>query len=137
MTKPDIKSVKLTYEEWDDENKMIRTLDADEMPWEQIESELKNSGAVKFVTAKNALRQQLQIAESNLDYQKQCVPRDHENNALWTPLMLIVALSQKDAWQIYETLQSSTFGYKKEELLLVHSKQDELENKKAFLLSRK
>lgn len=137
VTKPDIKSVKLTYEEWDDENKMIRTLDADEMPWEQIESELKNSGAVKFVTAKNALRQQLQIAESNLDYQKQCVPRDHENNALWTPLMLIVALSQKDAWQIYETLQSSTFGYKKEELLLVHSKQDELENKKAFLLSRK
>ena len=51
--------------------------------------------------------------------------------------MLVVALSQKDAWQIYETLQSSTFGYKKEELLLVHSKQDELENKKAFLLSRK
>lgn len=89
------------------------------------------------MTAKNALRQQLQIAESNLDYQKQCVPRDHENNPLWTPLMLVVALSQKDAWQIYETLQSSTFGYKKEELLLVHSKQDELENKKAFLLSRK
>ena len=52
VTKPDIKSVKLQYEEWDDENHIVRTLDADEMPWEQIEAELKNSGAVKFVTAK-------------------------------------------------------------------------------------
>lgn len=137
VTKPDIRSVKLTYEEWDDENKIIRTLDADEMPWEQIESELKNSGAVKFVTARNACRQQLQIAESNLDYQKKCVPLDHENKPTWIPLMLVVALSQKDALQIYDTLQTSTFGYKREELLLVHSKQDDLENKKAFLLSRK
>lgn len=104
VTKPDIKSVKLQYEEWDDENKLIRTLDADEMPWEQIEAELKNSGAVKFVTAKNARRQQLQIAEANLDYQKKCIPRDHEGNPLWTPLMLVVALSQKDALQVYETL---------------------------------
>jgi superfamily II DNA or RNA helicase len=137
VTKPDIKSVKLQYEEWDDENKLIRTLDADEMPWEQIEAELKNSGAVKFVTAKNARRQQLQIAEANLDYQKKCIPRDHEGNPLWTPLMLVVALSQKDALQVYETLTGSSFGYKSDELLLVHSKQDEIENKKAFLLSRK
>ena len=43
VTKPDIKSVKLQYEEWDDENHIVRTLDADEMPWEQIEAELKNS----------------------------------------------------------------------------------------------
>lgn len=137
VTKPDIASVKMQYEEWDDENKVVRVFDEDEMPWEQIEKELKNSGAVKFVTAKNARRQQLQIAQANLDYQKKCVPRDHENNPQWTPLMLVVALSQKDAWQIYETLQSKTFGYKANELLLVHSKQNELENKKAFLLGRK
>lgn len=137
VTKPDIKSVKLQYEEWDDENHVVRTLDADEMPWEQIEAELKNSGAVKFVTAKNARRQQLQIAQSNLEYQRKCVPLDHENNRSWEPLMLVVALSQKDAWQVYETLQRSPFNYKAEELLLVHSKQDDLQNKKAFLLGRK
>jgi superfamily II DNA or RNA helicase len=137
VTKPDIKSVKLQYEEWDDENHIVRTLDADEMPWEQIEAELKNSGAVKFVTAKNARRQQLQIAQSNLEYQRKCVPLDHENNRSWEPLMLVVALSQKDAWQVYETLQRSPFNYKAEELLLVHSKQDDLQNKKAFLLGRK
>ena len=137
VTKPDIKSVKLQYEEWDDENHIVRTLDADEMPWEQIEAELKNSGAVKFVTAKNARRQQLQIAQANLEYQRKCVPLDHENNRQWEPLMLVVALSQKDAWQVYETLQKPPFNYKVEELLLVHSKQDDLQNKKAFLLGRK
>lgn len=137
VTKPDIKSVKLQYEEWDDENHIVRTLDADEMPWEQIEAELKNSWAVKFVTAKNARRQQLQIAQANLEYQRKCVPLDHENNRQWEPLMLVVALSQKDAWQVYETLQKPPFNYKVEELLLVHSKQDDLQNKKAFLLGRK
>lgn len=137
VTKPDIKSVKLQYEEWDDENQMIRTLDAEEMPWEQIEKELQSSGAVKFVTAKTARRQQLQIAQSAMDYQKQCVPRDHNNNPQWNPLMLVVALSQNDAWQVYETLQKPPFNYKVDELLLVHSKQDERQNEMAFLLSRK
>ena len=94
-------------------------------------------GAVKFVTAKNARRQQLQIAQANLEYQRKCVPLDHENNRQWEPLMLVVALSQKDAWQVYETLQKPPFNYKVEELLLVHSKQDDLQNKKAFLLGRK
>lgn len=137
VTKPDIKSVKLQYEEWDDDNQVIRTLDAEEMPWEQIEKELQSSGAVKFVTAKTARRQQLQIAQSCLDYQKQCVPRDHANNPQWNPLMLVVALSQNDAWQVYDTLQKPPFNYKAEELLLVHSKQDERQNEMAFLLSRK
>ncbi len=137
VTKPDIKSVKLQYEEWDDENQVIRTLDAEEMPWEQIEKELQSSWAVKFVTAKTARRQQLQIAQSAMDYQKQCVPRDHNNNPQWNPLMLVVALSQNDAWQVYETLQKPPFNYKSEELLLVHSKQDERQNEMAFLLSRK
>ena len=44
---------------------------------------------------------------------------------------------QKDAFKIYETLQKKPFGYKPEELLLVHSKQEELQNRKAFLLGRK
>ena len=34
-------------------------LEANEMPWEEIEQQLRKSGAVKFVTAKNARRQQL------------------------------------------------------------------------------
>lgn len=136
-TKPDIASVKLQYEEWDDENNVIRTLDAVEMPWEQIESELRKSGAVRFVTAKNARRQQLQIAQSCLDYQRKCIPRGIDDKPQWEPLMLVVALSQKDALEIYKTLQNDPFKYKREELLLVHSKQDEFENKKAFLLSRK
>jgi hypothetical protein len=50
---------------------------------------------------------------------------------------LVVALSQKDALLVHETLQKSPFNYKPDELLLVHSKQDELENRKAFLLGRK
>lgn len=137
VTKPDIESVKLQYEEWDESNQVIRTLDAVEMPWEQIEKELQRGGAVRFVTAKNARRQQLQIAQSTLDYQRKCVPLDQYNRRQWEPLMLVVALSQNDAWQIYETLQKAPFGYKPDELLLVHSRQDEVENKKAFLLGRK
>ena len=137
VTKPDIESVKLQYEEWDESNQVIRTLDAVEMPWEQIEKELQRGGAVRFVTAKNARRQQLQIAQSTLDYQRKCVPLDQYNRRQWEPLMLVVALSQNDAWQIFETLQKAPFGYKPDELLLVHSRQDEVENKKAFLLGRK
>ena len=137
VTKPDIESVKLQYEEWDESNQLIRTLDAVEMPWDQIEKELQRGGAVRFVTAKNARRQQLQIAQSTLDYQRKCVPAGIDGKRIWEPLMLVVALSQKDAWEIYDTLQKAPFGYKHDEILLVHSKQDELENKKAFLLGRK
>lgn len=137
VTKPDIESVKLQYEEWDEKDQIIRTLDAVEMPWEQIEQELRRGGAVRFVTAKNARRQQLQIAQSTFDYQRKCVPCGVDGKPAWEPLLLTVALSQKDAWLIYETLQKEPFKYKREELLLVHSKQDELENRKAFLLGRR
>jgi len=137
VTKPDIASVKLQYEEWDENDQVIKTLDAEEVPWEQIEQELRRGGAVRFVTAKNARKQQLQIAQSCLDYQRKCVPRNERAELAWEPLLLVVALSQKDAWQIYETLQAAPFNYKREQLLLVHSKQDELENKKAFLLGRR
>jgi superfamily II DNA or RNA helicase len=137
VTKPDIDSVKLQYEEWDENNQLIRTLDAVDMPWEHIEKELQRGGAVRFVTAKTARRQQLQIAQSTLDYQRKCVPAGIDGKRIWEPLMLVVALSQKDAWEIFEALQKAPFGYKREEILLVHSKQDELENKKAFLLGRK
>ncbi len=65
------------------------------------------------------------------------IQSDQYNRRQWEPLMLVVALSQNDAWQIYETLQKAPFGYKPDELLLVHSRQDEAENKKAFLLGRK
>ena len=137
VTKPDIASVKLQYEEWDENDKVIKTLDAEEVPWEQIEQELRRGGAVRFVTAKNARKQQLQIAQSCLDYQRKCVPLNEKTERAWEPLLLIVALSQKDAWQIYETLQAAPFNYQREQLLLVHSKQDEVENRKAFLLGRR
>ena len=137
VTKPDIESVKLQYEEWDEKDQIIRTLDAVEMPWEQIEQELRRGGAVRFVTAKNARRQQLQIAQSTFDYQRKCVPCGVDGKPAWEPLLLTVALSQKDAWLIFETLQKEPFKYKREELLLVHSKRDEFENKKAFLLGRR
>lgn len=137
VTKPDIASVRLQYEEWDENDQVIKTLDAEEVPWEQIEQELRRGGAVRFVTAKNARKQQLQIAKSCLDYQRKCVPKNEKAEPAWEPLLLVVALSQKDAWQIYETLQAAPFNYKREHLLLVHSKQDEMENKKAFLLGRR
>lgn len=137
VTKPDIASVKLQYEEWDENDQVIKTLDAEEVPWEKIEQELRRGGAVRFVTAKNARKQQLQIAQSCLDYQRKCVPLNERNERTWEPLLLVVSLSQKDAWQMYETLQTAPFNFKREQLLLVHSKQDELENKKAFLLGRR
>ena len=138
VTKPDIESVKLQYEEWDEQDQVVRTLDAEEMPWEEIEAQLKRGGAVRFVTAEKARRQQLQIAQSCIDYQLKQVPRDLEQKTpLWHPLLLVVALSQKDAQKIYETLLKKPFKYEAEELLLAHSKQDERENKKAFLLGRK
>ena len=107
VTKPDIESVKLQYEEWDEKDQIIRTLDAVEMPWEQIEQELRRGGAVRFVTAKNARRQQLQIAQSTFDYQRKCVPCGVDGKPAWEPLLLTVALSQKDAWLIFETLQKN------------------------------
>lgn len=142
VTKPDIESVKLVYEEWDEKDQKIRELDAQEMPWEQIEAELKRGGAVKFVTAKNARRQQLQIAQSCIDYQLKQIPPGLDHQAKqWWPLLLVVALSQKDARLVYETLLKSPFNYKSEELLLVYSNRtsetEELENRKAFLLGRK
>lgn len=137
VTKPDIESVKLEVEEWDDENNVIRTLEAKDVPWEQIESQLKNAGAVRFVTAKTARKQQLQIAQTCLEYQQKGVPLDVGGGRQWEPLMLAVALSQKDAQAIYETLQKPPFNYKQENLILAHSNQDEYENKKAFLLGRK
>jgi superfamily II DNA or RNA helicase len=137
VTKPDIESVHLQVEEWDDDNNVIRTLDAEDVPWEKIEAQLKNAGAVRFVTAKTARKQQLQIAQSCLEYQQKGVPFDVSGQRQWEPLMLVVALSQKDAQAIYETLQKPPFNYKPENLLLAHSKQDEYENKKAFLLGRK
>lgn len=138
VTKPDIESVKMVYEEWDEKDQKIRELDSQEMPWEQIEAELKRGGAVKFVTAKNARRQQLQIAQSCIDYQLKQVPRGlDQKSPQWWPLLLVVALSQKDALQVYDTLLQSPFAYKPDELLLVHSNQDEVENRKAFLLGRK
>lgn len=138
VTKPDIESVKLQYEEWDEQDQVVRTLDAEEMPWEEIEAQLKRGGAVRFVTAEKARRQQLQIARSCIDYQLQQVPPDLEQKApLWQPLLLVVALSQKDAEKIYWTLLKKPFKYEAEELLLAHSKQDERENRKAFLLGRK
>lgn len=138
VTKPDIESVKLQYEEWDEKDQVVKVLDAEEMPWEQIEAELKRGGAVRFVTAKNARRQQLMIAQATIDYQlKQVPPALDGKGPQWQPLLLVVSLSQKDAILIHETLQKTPFGYKPEELLLVHSKQDEIENKKAFLLGRK
>lgn len=138
VTKPDIESVKLQYEEWDEKDQVIKILDAEEMPWEQIEIELKRGGAVRFVTAKNARRQQLMIAQATIDYQlKQIPPALDGKGPQWQPLLLIVALSQKDAILIHETLQKDPFRYKPEELLLVHSKQDDLKNQKAFLLGRK
>lgn len=137
VTKPDIESVKLQYEEWDENDQVIKTLDAEDVPWEKIEQELRRGGAVRFVTAKNARKQQLQIAQSCLAYQRKCVPRNEKGELAWEPLLLVVALSQKDARQMYETLQASPFNYKREQLLLVHSKQDEEENRKAFLLGRR
>jgi superfamily II DNA or RNA helicase len=136
VTRPDIEKVKLTYEEWDEENNVVKTLDAEEMDWDEIEKTLKNSGAVKFVTAKNARRQQLQIAETCMDYQRKCIPDDHLGKKAYEPIMLVVALSQKDAKEIYKTLLGETFKYKADEVLLVHSKQEEGENKIAFLMGR-
>ena len=40
----------------------------------------------------------------------------------------IGALSQKDAKEIHKTLLGESFKYKEEEVLLVHSKQDEQDN---------
>jgi len=137
VTKPDIESVRMQYEEWDDENKVVRILDAQEMQWEEIEKELKRGGAVKFVTTETARRQQLQIAhDCCLASQIKRVPRNPDGEKQWEPLMLVIAVSLKDAEKIYETLQKKPFNYKPEQLLLVHSKQEEIENKKAFLLNR-
>jgi superfamily II DNA or RNA helicase len=137
VTKPDIESVHLQVEEWDEQDNVVRTLEAEDVPWEQIEAQLKNAGAVRFVTAKTARKQQLQIAQTCLEYQQKGVPLDVNGHRQWQPLMLVVALSQKDAQAIYETLQKAPFSYKSEELLLAHSNRDEYENKKAFLLGRK
>ena len=136
-TKPDIKSVKMTYDELNEEGEVVKRVDVKEMPWEEIESELRRGGAVRFVTSKNARRQQLQIGQACVKYQEKQIPRDEFNDLSWTPLWMVVALSQKDALGIFEALQKKPFNYKQEEVLLVHNRQPEENNKKAFLLGRK
>ena len=136
-TKPDIRSVRMTYEELNEEGEVVRSVEPEEMPWEEVESELRRGGAVRFVTSKNARKQQLLIGQACVDYQKKQIPLNEFDDLQWTPLWMVVALSQKDAFGIYEALQKESFNYKEEEVLLVHNRQPEQNNKKAFLLGRK
>ena len=138
VTKPDIESVKLTYDELDDEGNVTQKIDAKDMKWEEIEKEIKhNGGAVRFVTSKTARRQQLKVGQACVQYQLQRIPRNEYNEPHWTPLWMIVALCHQDANGIFETLLKEPFNYTREEVLLVHNKQPEDNNKKAFLLGRK
>ena len=138
VAKPDIESVKMVYEEWDDQNNLIKTIEAKDMPWDEIESTLRKSGAVKFVTAEKPRKQQLKLAVDNLlKYQEKCVPLNEKGLPSYTPILMIVALSQMDAKEIEKTLLSTSFNFKRDEVLLVHSGQEEYINKIAFLMGRK
>src|SRR3989338_7646076 len=135
VTKPDIESVKLQYEEWDEKDQVVKVLDAEEMPWEQIEVELRRGGAVRFVTAKNARRQQLMIAQATIEYQLKQIPPTLDGKwPEWWPLLLFVLPPEKDAKLIPQTVQKQPFRYKTGEVFLVHSQPDELAKQKTFFL---
>jgi type III restriction enzyme len=110
---PDVKKVKLTYEDLE----TGKTISAEEVPWEEIER--RKIPARRYITSLKPMRQQIAIACELLKEQKMRTP------APYKPLLFLVAVSIKDAENIANELERVGEKYGIKKILLVHNETDD------------
>ena len=110
---PDVKKVKLTYEDLE----TGKTISAEEVPWEEIER--KKIRATRYITSTNPMRQQIAIALELLKHQRIGTPPKFK------PLLFVVAISISDAERICEEIKRVGEPYGVKEVLLVTNESDD------------
>jgi len=110
---PDVKKVKLTYEDLE----TGKTIFAEEVPWEEIEK--RRIPARRYITSLKPMRQQIAIACELLENQKMRTPEPYK------PLLFLITFSIEDAKNIARELEKIGEKYGIKEILLVHNKQEE------------
>jgi len=110
---PDVKKVKLTYEDLE----TGKTISAEEVPWEEIER--RKIRATRYITSTNPMRQQIAIALELLRHQRMGTPPKFK------PLLFVVAISIADAERIKEELERVGKDYGINKVLLVTNESDD------------
>ncbi|MGQ9628379.1 MAG: DEAD/DEAH box helicase [Anaerolineae bacterium] len=112
---PDVKKVKLTYEDLE----TGKTISAEEVPWEEIER--RKVPARRYITSTHPMRQQIAIALELLKEQRMRTP------APYKPLLLVVAVSIEDAERIKTEIErvGESYGIRKV-LLVTNESEDEM-----------
>lgn len=116
---PDIRKVKLTYEDLE----TGKTISAEEVPWEEIER--RKISARRYITSIKPMRQQIAIALQLLKEQWMRVPKDSDGKPRFKPLLFVIALSIEDAKNIAREIEQIGPKYGVNKVLLVHNEQDE------------
>lgn len=116
---PDVKKVKLTYEDLETN----KTISAEEVPWEEIER--RKIPARRYITSIKPMRQQIAIALQLLKEQWMRVPKDKDGKPKFKPLLFVIAVSIKDAENISREIEQIGPRYGVNKVLLVHNEQDE------------
>lgn len=113
---PDIKKVKLTYEDLE----TGQTISAENVPWEEIEK--RKIKATRYITSTNPMRQQIAIALELLNHQRIAC-----STTKYKPLLFVVAISITDAERIKDEILKvgEPYGIKKV-LLVTNESEDEL-----------
>ncbi|OGW05708.1 MAG: hypothetical protein A3I04_02255 [Nitrospinae bacterium RIFCSPLOWO2_02_FULL_39_110] len=110
---PDVKKVKLTYEDLE----TGKTISAEEVPWDEIER--RKIRATRYITSTNPMRQQIAIALELLKNQRVGTPPKFK------PLLFVVAISIEDAKRIKEELEKVGKDYGINKVLLVTNESDD------------
>ena len=110
---PDIKKVKLTYEDLE----TGKIISAEEMPWEEIEQ--RKIPARRYITSLKPMRQQIAIACELLKEQRMRTPEPYK------PLLFLVTFSIEDAKNIARELEKIGEKYGINKILLVHNEQED------------
>lgn len=111
--RPDVKKVKLTYEDLE----TGKTISAEDVPWEEIEK--KKIPARRYITSVKPMRQQIAIACELLKKQWMRTPKPYK------PLLFMVAVSINDAKNITKELERIGERYGIKKILLVHNETEE------------
>ena len=110
---PDVKKVKLTYEDLE----TGKTISAEEVPWEEIER--RKIRATRYITSTNPMRQQIAIALELLKHQRMGTPPKFK------PLLFVVAISIADAERICDEIKRVGEPCGVKEVLLVTNESDD------------
>lgn len=121
---PDVKKVKLTYEDLE----TGKIISAEEMPWEEIEQ--RKISARRYITSLKPMRQQIAIACELLKNQQMRTPEPYK------PLLFLITFSIEDAKNITRELEKIGEKYGIKKILLVHNKQEEELKKEARDLNK-